>query len=721
MGAKAAAARKKATIPTSPKGKRKKNADKGSIIEASGTNLTNIIPTAATTTTDNTAVVKDGKKDTAEEEEEVGEAQKEYDQEVHSSVQREADTPKINTSEHTKVRRPYKHTKHSSNKLLMLMYILTCVSQPSTSNKSNCSSDHNISKHHLSSFKSNSNITKQSANRTRFEPAHIQTKLPTAYVFKIEIAAKDRPRAKFFNVTTILNGICAHLGLSDNALADTRGFAVHGDPRNGTLNVFIPPHYWERLGKALTKDGAGFTFRSVLPKDAECVDRTPITFYARRASDNTIMRGSQKNPKPKLPWISFDVPPLFLSLPHNKACVALQNNLESLGFTIPATPRLSRDERDTYTNLLHAKFTGSPKNTAEIDWVKWSRFTMGMPVLCGGLTHHCKVRGFDGGFLRSVLFAKAKCFHNVDQYCLCDTKEEQRRGNASTSSSVLRDTILQELGEIAALEDEGNFFYVLARIKQPRILIRKRDFARPQIFLIWDSTLGYPGEGPSIKFASANLRGGVKSKPRWASTLRALSSSRIDLVAIQEHNLRKDAKILDSIHFIANAHGFIFMFSPLPTWKRVGGVGILVRQELYASFESPRFRSHRSGGLCTLSFRTHAINMKFASVDAPAEPKERVSFFRSIHGSVDANTILCGDSNCVDIPSLDTRRSSSLNYSNEGADILRDIVSQNCLRDEMREQNNLEFEVTHSQKTPSGGYCISRLDRHYLPDFLNCQ
>eukprot|EP00965_Chrysotila_dentata_P041756 1385160-Pleurochrysis_carterae.AAC.1 len=96
MGAKAAAARKGATIPSFPKGKKKKNADEGSIIEVSGTNPTNIIPTAATTT-DKTTVIKDGKKDTAGE---VGEAQEEQDQEVHSSVHREADTPKIITSEH---------------------------------------------------------------------------------------------------------------------------------------------------------------------------------------------------------------------------------------------------------------------------------------------------------------------------------------------------------------------------------------------------------------------------------------------------------------------------------------------------------------------------------------------------------------------------------------------------------------------------------------------
>eukprot|EP00965_Chrysotila_dentata_P122361 4044578-Pleurochrysis_carterae.AAC.1 len=160
-------------------------------------------------------------------------------------------------------------------------------------------------------------------------------------------------------------------------------------------------------------------------------------------------------------------------------------------------------------------------------------------------------------------------------------------------------------------------------------------------------------------------RGGVNSRSRWTGTLRELSFLRIDLAAIQEHNLRKDARGLNSIHFLANLHGFVFLFSPLPNGKRVRGVGILVKQETYAMLENPRFRSHRSGGLCTMIFRIHSLNMRFASVYAPADSKERVAFFRAIRSTVDESTILCGDFNCVDDPSLDTRRSSSLNYSND--------------------------------------------------------
>eukprot|EP00965_Chrysotila_dentata_P096200 3178703-Pleurochrysis_carterae.AAC.1 len=221
-------------------------------------------------------------------------------QELDSTSSREAIMPKSIASDQAKVRSPMRHTLQIRTVMIVIMHML--LSNP----------------HHLGTICSFtrpiSDNTKQRANRTRFELAPTQTNLHktlvlgeqtvlpslnTCYsqVFKIETSSKDRPRAKFFNTTMILNGICVQLGLSDNAVADTRGFATHGDPRMGTLNVVIPPHNWERLEVALSKDGAGFAFRSILPKDAECADRTPVTFYAQKTSNNTIMRGSQKNPK----------------------------------------------------------------------------------------------------------------------------------------------------------------------------------------------------------------------------------------------------------------------------------------------------------------------------------------------------------------------------------------------------------------------------------------
>eukprot|EP00965_Chrysotila_dentata_P115051 3803968-Pleurochrysis_carterae.AAC.1 len=115
------------------------------------------------------------------------------------------------------------------------------------------------------------------------------------------------------------------------------------------------------------------------------------------------------------------------------------------------------------------------------------------------------------------------------------------------------------------------------------------------------------------------------------------------------------------------------------------------------------------------------MKLKVASVYAPADGKDRPTFFKSIFGMIDSTTILSGDFNCVDDTTLDTQRSSDTPYSNEGSDVLQAIVIKHSLRDEIREQLGIGFEFTHSQKTPSGGFCLSRIDRQYLPDLPTCQ
>eukprot|EP00965_Chrysotila_dentata_P128478 4247715-Pleurochrysis_carterae.AAC.1 len=188
-------------------------------------------------------------------------------------------------------------------------------------------------------------------------------------------------------------------------------------------------------------------------------------------------------------------------------------------------------------------------------------------------------------------------------------------------------------------------------------------------------------------FVSANLRGGVLNRARWTSNLKSFSELRADFISVQEHNLHRDSKGLDSIKFLANKYGFAFFFAPLPRGKRIGGAGILVRNETYARLHKTSFRSHYSGGACTLSFMMNDMKLKVASVYAPVDGKERPAFFKSVSSMIDSSTILSGDFNCVDDITLDTQRSSDTPYSNER----------------------------------NSGYCLSRIDRQYLPDLPNCQ
>eukprot|EP00965_Chrysotila_dentata_P241983 6204620-Pleurochrysis_carterae.AAC.1 len=193
MGAKATAARKGALIPASPKGKAKKksaDADKDE-------DLTAEAPLADKDTTDNN--MTPDKEDKTDNNGEGNEPQEDQGQEeLESTSSREANTPKIDISDQTKVRHPMRQIRFA---VIMILLWLHCDTRIACKNDTT-----------FSPTRSNFNDTKQSAYRTWFELAPTQTipnkahvlKEQTAsslmntcfpQVFKIETAAKDRPRA----------------------------------------------------------------------------------------------------------------------------------------------------------------------------------------------------------------------------------------------------------------------------------------------------------------------------------------------------------------------------------------------------------------------------------------------------------------------------------------------------------------------------------------------
>eukprot|EP00965_Chrysotila_dentata_P183183 6049127-Pleurochrysis_carterae.AAC.1 len=121
-------------------------------------------------------------------------------EELESTSSRAANTPKIDISDLTKVRRPLGYISHIKFAMIMIVLLLHCDARFANKNDT--------------ILPTNSTLydTKQSAYRTRFElaptkttpnKAHVlkgQTALPFmntchSQVFKIETAAKDRPRA----------------------------------------------------------------------------------------------------------------------------------------------------------------------------------------------------------------------------------------------------------------------------------------------------------------------------------------------------------------------------------------------------------------------------------------------------------------------------------------------------------------------------------------------
>eukprot|EP00965_Chrysotila_dentata_P064085 2121808-Pleurochrysis_carterae.AAC.2 len=147
-----------------------------------------------------------------------------------------------------------------------------------------------------------------------------------------------------------------------------------------------------------------------------------------------------------------------------------------------------------------------------------------------------------------VLQAKKECFHPVDKFCTCqDRKPNNSFKGPSTSAKDVDNMVSEVLLAIQALyakkqaapseaplpNPQGNILHVAACLRKLRVFFKKRDFARPQIFLVWDSTLGYPGEGPPLTFASINLRGEGISRQRWSSALSSFRAMNLYFVAIQ--------------------------------------------------------------------------------------------------------------------------------------------------------------------------------------------
>eukprot|EP00965_Chrysotila_dentata_P188527 6172788-Pleurochrysis_carterae.AAC.1 len=231
----------------------------------------------------------------------------------------------------------------------------------------------------------------------------------------------------------------------------------------------------------------------------------------------------------------------------------------------------------------------------------------------------------DPTFMHDALKVKPVCFHKHDKVCICKqpsnngrgghhrrpTTEERRVEKQAQQNAELE--LLKQLAELNSTPaNAGNQYPLTRSLRHLRVICRKCDFAHPMIYLVWDSTLGFPGEGPAFTFVLANLMGGVLNKSRWTSNLKSFTELCADFVSLQEHNLHRDSNGLDSIKFLASKCGFVFFLAPLPRGKRIGGAGILVSNETDARLQKTGFCSHHSGGACTLSFTLNDIELKLA-------------------------------------------------------------------------------------------------------------
>ena len=241
----------------------------------------------------------------------------------------------------------------------------------------------------------------------------------------------------------------------------------------------------------------------------------------------------------------------------------------------------------------------------------------------------------------------------------------------------------------------------------------------------FDSTLGFPGEGPTLVFLSNNIRGGLTGNAWW-DAISAARGEKADIIGFQEINIQKDDPRLGSLATSALNLGYTAYFAPIPKGGTRGGTAILVKTSLQISKTTFNYMAKGGISYVTLAF-SDGLKLKVVNVYAPHT--NRKAFFTQLKRYVTKNTVLMGDFNCVPNKDLDLRRTSRANYPNDGADTLEEITSRCELIDEIRIQLGAGFAYTHIQKVthhPPGqpqveGYCLSRIDRHYLPNIPDSQ
>ena len=201
----------------------------------------------------------------------------------------------------------------------------------------------------------------------------------------------------------------------------------------------------------------------------------------------------------------------------------------------------------------------------------------------------------------------------------------------------------------------------------------------------FDSTLGYPGEGPSRKMAIMGWNcGGAKSEDRITKMVLTFANRRNDVEMFQELHLNereaKDAEML------ARQLGHAARFSARSDGAAREGTGIIVNlRNSGTSFGDVKFESGADGKVTKVSIKTADTKVECASVYLPSDRGRRVEAIQEIKDTklLTKNTILEADHNCVS-QVIDAGEGGQ--YENAGADMWFGYLAGLGLKDE--ERNN---------------------------------
>ena len=225
---------------------------------------------------------------------------------------------------------------------------------------------------------------------------------------------------------------------------------------------------------------------------------------------------------------------------------------------------------------------------------------------------------------------------------------------------------------------------------------------------IWNSTLGYPGEGPPpttcVTFNARGLcRGG-----RLAALLSEANRRGIHILLIQEHNLKK--RHAPMIADVCRRHRFHHSVAHVPSLG-TGGAAVFISQDTPSiDFTDCVNKCALGGGVASTVVKIHGHRAPLVSVYAPVQPHLRKVFLGKLPktGLISTEAIVGGDWNCVPDVTLDVASTSNTPYSNSHAGLLETFVAGKGLTDVFRLVKGTQLSYSRTSATVN-----TRIDRIY--------
>ena len=264
--------------------------------------------------------------------------------------------------------------------------------------------------------------------------------------------------------------------------------------------------------------------------------------------------------------------------------------------------------------------------------------------------------------------------------------------------------------DLEELEDEDELYAPRPRKRRPAPRKRRRRSQKR-----FDSTLGYPGEGPASCIMTWNADG-LCEREKLAAALRRARAAGADVLAVQEHNWKPTHR--EMVHSCARAGDWAVFWDEerVSANKRNGGAAVFVSLGNGSTVETT------GGARCALDGRVVAVPVKIlgtqtriVSVYAPAQPRERKNFLVKMREQrvLKKGDLVMGDFNCVPDTNLDVKYPHGCGtYPNLHSKANEALMSDMGLTDVYR-----LFAGAKQDFSRRKGSVWTRLDRIYAPEY----